>query len=360
MLEHFKRCVLEKKEASIVYLGGSITEGQGVDDKRLCWQGLLQTFLEQEWSGCFFRGFNAGIGGTDSRFGAYRMERDVLPHRPDLLLVEFAVNDYSKDAQEIRDAMEAILCKLWRQYPMADVLFVLTATIKMSEADYAGNKLPESVRIHMEVAGKYGIPCVNVGERLLLALKERKVSPQVLLPDLVHPGREGYRVYFQHLKEFFQSVLKEEPAGADQCPLSRRQAVKGMQSNPYISCGMIPASHAKMSGFVHEHIAMCGRYGSYVSSHTPGDWLEFSFRGSRIGLFYTIAGDSGDLEWSLDGGKWQHLSCWDNYALHFDRGSACMLSQGLNAGEHILRIRVKGTRAEESKGSFIRISDFLV
>jgi lysophospholipase L1-like esterase len=36
---------------------------------------------------------NAGIGDTDSQYGALRVQRDVLSYNPDLVVVEFAVND---------------------------------------------------------------------------------------------------------------------------------------------------------------------------------------------------------------------------------------------------------------------------
>lgn len=351
MLEHFKCCVFEKKEASVVYLGGSITEGQGVADKRLCWQGLLQTFLDREWKECRFSAVNAGIGGTDSGFGAFRMERDVLPHRPDLLFVEFAVNDYTRDPGDIRDSLEGILYKLWKECPQADVLFVLTTTMKMAEENYREGRLPESVRVHMETAERFGIPCVNVGTALLAALEDRGTQPRVLLPDLVHPSREGYQVYYERLKGFLKEAMTSGPSCRHR---------KSVAENPYTSCRMVPAANADLHGFVHENIAMCGRFGSYVSSCTPGSWLEFAFEGDKIGIFYVIACDSGDMEWSLDGGEWQYLPSWDAYALKFDRGSARMLAQALERKGHILKIRVKDSRAETSMGNFIRIGDFLV
>ena len=52
----------------------------------------------------------------------------------------------------------------------------------------------------------------------------------------------------------------------------------GRKEGRYTACTMVPASRARLQGFVMEHIAMCGRYGSYVSSR-PGDFLEFIFRG---------------------------------------------------------------------------------
>lgn len=361
MLDHFKQCVFEKKEASVVYLGGSITEGQGVDDKRLCWQGLLQTFMDQEWNGCRFRAVNAGIGGTDSRFGAFRMERDVLVHRPDLLFVEFAVNDYTREPGEIRESLEAILYKLWKERPQADVIFVLTTTMKMAK----DSDLPESVQVHMQVAREYNIPFVNVGKALLEEMRVKQLQPKALLPDLVHPSRDGYEVYYEYLKAFLEKAMREEDAAGSstymKASLNKKASLnEKISANPYASCRMVPAQNAALYGFRKEHIAMCGRYGSYVSSDLVGSSLEFTFKGDKIGLFYTIACDSGDMEWSLDSGEWNFLSSWDTYALKFDRGSARMLAKGLENQEHVLRIRVKDSRAEGSLGNFIRISDFLI
>ena len=183
MLDYFRNRMGEGKEAVIVYLGGSITEGQGVEDKRLCWQGLVQSELERTYPECRFSAFNAGIGGTDSRFGAFRMEKDVLCRKPDLLFIEFAVNDYTRPSQEIRESLEGILSKLWKAAPRCDVVFVLTATGKMAEEN--PDCLPESVAVHMEVAGQYQIPWVNVGKRLFSRVAEGTALEE-LLPDGVH------------------------------------------------------------------------------------------------------------------------------------------------------------------------------
>ena len=53
---------------------------------------LFQTW----WNGQFSAGstlINAGIGATDSDYGCLRVQRDVLSQNPDLVIVEFAVND---------------------------------------------------------------------------------------------------------------------------------------------------------------------------------------------------------------------------------------------------------------------------
>lgn len=399
MLEYFRKRMAERGEAVIVYLGGSITEGQGVEDKRLCWQGLLQSELEETYPECVFSAYNAGIGGTDSRFGAFRMERDVLCRRPDLLLIEFAVNDYGRPTWDIRESLEGILIRLWREIPECDVVFVLTATGKMAEENQ--DRLPESVRIHMEVAGQYGIPWVNVGRKLFSEVKEGTALEE-LLPDGVHPNRKGYRIYFEGVWKFLRDGLEGRNLGEGQAEeqSSRAGIIRKGGKQPgeslgetgstqeentgkegkhtgerpgkelrmeirkkegkYAACGMIPASRARLQGFVTEHIAMCGRYGSYVSSNRPGDFLEFVFQGDKVGLFYMISCDGGRMEWSLDGGSFKEISAWDAYARSFDRGSARILAENLEPGEHRLCIRVAAGRDAESKGNFVRISDFLV
>ncbi|HBA46648.1 MAG TPA: hypothetical protein DCZ91_02375 [Lachnospiraceae bacterium] len=378
MLDNFRKRIAGQGEAVIVYLGGSITEGQGVEDKRLCWQGLLQSELEKAYPECIFSAFNAGIGGTDSRFGAFRMERDVLCRRPDLLFVEFAVNDYTRPAQEIRESLEGILSMLWRALPECDVFFVLTATGKMHRENSGG--LPESVRIHKEVAARYKIPWVNVGRRLFSRVEEG-IALEELLPDGVHPNRQGYRIYFEGVWESMKRILdgrergeKPEEVRSIRMETGREEDCSGdnpedveklrmeisRKEGKYTACGMVPACRARLQGFVTEHIAMCGKYGSYVSSNRPGDFLEFGFRGDKIGLFYMISSDGGRMEWALDGGDFKELSAWDVYARSFDRGSAGMLAENLEPGEHRLCIRVAAEKDAESRGNFIRISDFLV
>ena len=42
---------------------------------------------------------NAGIPATGSDFGAQRVDRDVLVHRPDVVFIEFAVNDAGEECE---------------------------------------------------------------------------------------------------------------------------------------------------------------------------------------------------------------------------------------------------------------------
>ena len=70
----------------IGYLGGSITAQNG-------WRPKTLAHFQKTWPQAKFSEINAAIGGTGSDLGVFRLKQDVLDHQPDLLFVEFAVND---------------------------------------------------------------------------------------------------------------------------------------------------------------------------------------------------------------------------------------------------------------------------
>ena len=92
--------VLEKlsqgKEVVIAAIGGSITEGAGASKQEECYVSRFVDGLRTRYPEADIKFVNAGIGGTPSTLGVMRYERDVtevLGQNPDLVLVEFAVND---------------------------------------------------------------------------------------------------------------------------------------------------------------------------------------------------------------------------------------------------------------------------
>ena len=81
---------------TIVAFGDSMTECKALEPSAR-WPGLLQRRLNRASAGIRCVVVNAGVGGNTSREGLARLERDVLPHRPDLTLVQFGGNDATPD-----------------------------------------------------------------------------------------------------------------------------------------------------------------------------------------------------------------------------------------------------------------------
>lgn len=73
----------------VAFLGGSIT---GKDD---CWRPQTMDMFRRLHPHITWEEINASVGGTGSDFGAFRLAREVTDHTPDLVFVEFAVNDWA-------------------------------------------------------------------------------------------------------------------------------------------------------------------------------------------------------------------------------------------------------------------------
>lgn len=374
MLEHIKQAISDK-QACVVWLGGSLTEGEGASAPCFCWQALLSEWMKEKYPSCSFTCLNRGIGGTNSEFGLYRLHRDVLQNRPDLLFVEFAVNDYGRAPEKIREDMEGIVENTLEAKPDTDIILVLNTTVKMAEENYDRGAVPESVRIHQETADRYCLPVIRVGEQFLELVRNQGRKRTDLLPDQVHPNDRGYRVYFEIIRKAMESFLSEDADDgrkriqnsgktADMLNESRfSERKRGLRNARLVNALKTEAEGFRLlasEGFREERIALCGREKGYISSNVPGSRLELSFFGSSFGLVWMIASDSGRISCSIDGGEKHCLSSWDPYAKSRERINHKMLADELPESMHTVRIEVEETHDPESSGTFIRIGDWLI
>lgn len=74
------------KEITVAFIGGSITQGR--DSYRM----HTARYMKSRFPWIVFRWVNAGVSGTGTDLGAFRICEQVLQHQPDLIFIEFAVN----------------------------------------------------------------------------------------------------------------------------------------------------------------------------------------------------------------------------------------------------------------------------
>ena len=63
------------------------------DPQRTSYRGLMMDYLRQRYPKAPFTFHDAAIGGTGSQLGLFRLDRDVLAYRPDLVFYDFTAND---------------------------------------------------------------------------------------------------------------------------------------------------------------------------------------------------------------------------------------------------------------------------
>lgn len=133
MLKHFLARVNEKANTPaaapvlIVALGDSVTQGcmkAGVIDHQGVYHNVLKKLLERQFPATTFSVINAGVCGESASGGRKRLERDVIRHNPDLLLLGFCLNDSCGGLTQLasyRNNLRAIIQKT-RAKTRADVI----------------------------------------------------------------------------------------------------------------------------------------------------------------------------------------------------------------------------------------------
>jgi hypothetical protein len=92
-------------EIKVAYFGGSITAQNG-------WRPKTLAHFQKTWPAAKFSEINAAIGGTGSDLGVFRLHQDVLVKKPDLLFVEFAVNDGGAAPDQIRRCITGLFTQM--------------------------------------------------------------------------------------------------------------------------------------------------------------------------------------------------------------------------------------------------------
>lgn len=131
------------EDVTLAYLGGSITEGFAASETdnddcyaKESYNQFKHTFGAGDGSNVHF--INAGMSGTPSSLGIIRYQRDVLDQMehgqyPDILFIDFAVNDGGNDA----DTYESIIRTALDQGSAVVLMFVLYTGKCAHEKDYS-------------------------------------------------------------------------------------------------------------------------------------------------------------------------------------------------------------------------------
>ena len=346
-------CLLrDKKTVTVAYFGGSITEGAGASNENDCWRRQISCWLKMRFPLTKITEVDASIGGTGSDLGVFREEQDVLSAKPDLVFVEFAVNDGGKTYEEERLYIESILRNVYAANPYADVVFVFTCTEGLTQAWRDGTYT--TVNAQLDIAKYYGIPVIDVGGTLIRYMDGEGLTWSDVSGDNVHPNNFGYNIYTAKLREKLGGYLVAPEAGRSPKTLPKPLG------QVFTEAGMHDARTAKLSGNWTEGGALpWGGYASSIVSITPGASLTAEFDGTAVGLIIAMTSDAGRFSWSVDGSTPQTVSTWDIFCLGVDRTNYKILTTALENGHHTLTITVLDTHDEQSTGTRITVGAVL-
>ena len=199
MANVFKRAA-DGEAIKAAYIGGSITEGYSdnitlkTEEK---WVDMSTKWLNEQFPDSDITYVNAGLSGTPSVLGNVRLQRDVLQYDPDIVFVEFAVNDGGETIY--KNAYESLVRTLLTQDK--DIAVVLLFTIVANG---------HTCQPHMSQIGEnYGLPMISLPDSVWVEMQEGRMAWSDYSADQSHPNVEGSIMIRDFVVNYFEKVMAD-------------------------------------------------------------------------------------------------------------------------------------------------------
>ena len=182
------------EELTIGCIGGSITQGSLATDN-YGYEKLMRQWWEKTFPDAKFTFVNAGIGGTDSHFGIYRLQRDLLQYKPDFVTVEFSVNDSKSSLNSL--TYECLVRKILEQENNPAVMLLF-----MTEED--GTSLVDT---HKPIGEHYNLPMISYKNAVLPVIDRGDIKWEDISPDNIHPNDAGHKIVADLISSYFEEEV---------------------------------------------------------------------------------------------------------------------------------------------------------
>ncbi|MGA1116219.1 MAG: GDSL-type esterase/lipase family protein, partial [Opitutales bacterium] len=347
------------KKGRVGVLGGSITEAAG-------WRNHASKSLKKRFPDTEFEFVYAGIGSTDSTYGAYRLHRDILSKgKIDLLFIESAVNELHNERtrDDISKAVEGIILQARRHNPDIDIIAQYLYDMPYVES-YRKGITPWQIAALDRISLQYGINAIDQARQVTNWFESGEISQKEF--GGCHPKPAGHKAYGDMIDRLFDRAW----AGPVARQLVPHKTGRLYDAHSYDQAGLHPLSLAKIksgwklvknwqgsgTGSVRKH----DKGLDYLEATEPGAELTVEFSGTAIGLPMVAGPDVGIIEWQVDGGEWKSLDQFTKWSKSLHIPWIYMLEKELPPGEHTLTLRTTYQKNEMSIGYACRFSAFAV
>lgn len=212
------------EDVTIAYIGGSITQGAGAKPihtecyAHKSYVKFKEMFGKNGGENVHF--IKAGVGGTPSELGMIRYDRDVLRDgkvKPDIVVVEFAVNDEGDETKGI--CYESLILNILsaENNPAVLLLFSVFAD------DW-------NLQERLSPVGRgYDLPMVSVFDAVVEQFKLTKEEGNVITKrqffyDIYHPTNDGHTIMADSIAYLFEQTAKN-PCDVKDISLDKEPAI---------------------------------------------------------------------------------------------------------------------------------------
>lgn len=273
---------------TIGYLGGSLTM------MKAGWRPIFHSWLNKRFPRFApHRALHVGRGGVGSASGAFFVQDEICGHDPDLIFVDYAINDsyeFLTPPALLLAAIEGIVRNVKLRHPDCEICFIYMHHI------LRGAEIERAVKCYEKVAEHYGIPSIHAGRYFADLVSSGSWSytgesaGEVLLRDECHPLPAGN----QMLTDLISRSIEDLKSYCDKpIPLPKplgRTPLEGGRSLP-VTPDMLRGPYQERRG----HIGNFDGEVSWISLPSKSR-LQVRLDGAVVGFYIVVGPNSGIIQ----------------------------------------------------------------
>jgi lysophospholipase L1-like esterase len=204
LTSEFQKSWPESRTINLVFHGHSVPTGyfRTPEVNTLeAYPHLLLKRIKEVYPKAIVNVITTSIGGEQSEQGAERFKQDVLPHRPDLLFIDYSLNDRGIGLARAHRAWDKMI-RMARQHDIPVILLTPSPDMKVDllAEDSVLQQHTDQVKA---LAARHGIGLADS-----YAAFQRTVAKGTSLRDLMaqgnHPNAAGHRLIANLLFSYFE------------------------------------------------------------------------------------------------------------------------------------------------------------
>ncbi|WP_394884622.1 SGNH/GDSL hydrolase family protein [Clostridium butyricum] len=322
---------------NIAIIGGSITEGAGASDYSKSYVFRLEKYLKEKYENLNL--INLGAGGKASNFALFRLHRDLKQFKPDVIMLEFAVNDRIYNTNDSSLYFEGLIRECSKY------------TKKILIIDFPTGMCDAATNIHKKSSYFYNIPLIDVQDAVWRKIGNREFKWSKISVDNLHPNDIGHELYFE--------IIKSELEKLDLDDIEMKMDYRILGKYKFKNPSLVEYDSKKIEyygNWAEGNANLNNKFDKCAMTASVGDGVVLDFEGRCLSMMNTFSRDSGILECQLD-----------NYVFKIDlfmdtesRFDTTININNLQAGSHTLILKVSGEKNLNSSGNRVVIGGFLV
>lgn len=160
---------------------------------------------------------NTAEGGQSSEWGRAHVDSHVIAYRPDVVFIEFAINDavarFNLSPDRVRENLDFILDRITAALPDCEIILqVMNPVVGKPAGDFSHRRnLPAYEQIYRDAAKRRGLLLIDHSRAWAELLRiEGEAGFRRYVPDGVHPNADGYARFVT--PRILEALLRTQPA----------------------------------------------------------------------------------------------------------------------------------------------------